>query len=466
MKLSAAGVFGASYTGWMNVLAGHAAATGATSQGKAKAAILLWLAGGPSHKETWDLKPDSKSPGEFKPIATSAPGVKISEHLSKLAKLMNYGAIIRGMSTGEGAHPRASYNMHTGYREGQGGLVYPSIGAIVSHEMGKKDFPLPNYVSIGGRSFGSGYLGPKNQPLIVNDPNRGVEDLKPVVASGQLDKRFGLLEEMEKAFYGNYQTDNINDHKTTYARAVSMMRSKEAKAFDLSQESSSTKSAYGSSQFGQGCLMARRLVEVGIPFVEVSLGGWDTHQDNFNRLKNTLLPPLDTGASALIADLKTRGLLDSTLVIVMGEFGRTPNINARAAAATTIRAAGRSPCSAAASRAAWSTAPPTRKAATVVEGKTSTIDFMATVCKLMGIDFTKEIETATKRPVRIVDKGAKAVDAIIVVVKYIRGTLAFETKKARGNPLAFCVGFRIQWIIVSSVEPLIGATPMGIASSS
>jgi hypothetical protein len=416
LKLSAAGVFAAPYTGWMNVLAGHAAAaTGPASAGKAKAAILLWLAGGPSHKDTWDMKPESKGAGDFKPIDTSVKGLRISEHLSKLAKVMHHGALIRSMSTGEGAHPRASYNMHTGYREGQGGVSYPSLGAIVSHELGKTDFPLPNYVTIGGRSYGSGFLGPKHQPLIVTDPNRGVEDLRPVVGGGQFDKRFGLLEEMEQAFYHNYQADNINDHKTTYARAVAMMQSKEAKAFDLSKETSSTKATYGSSRFGESCLMARRLVEAGIPFVEVSFGGWDTHQDNFDRLKNTLLPPLDAGASALIADLKSRGLLDSTLVIVMGEFGRTPNINARGAKP------GRDHYP-----RAWSLAmfgggvkggtvygATDKEGAAVTEGKTSTIDFMATVCKLMGIDPNKENETPTKRPIRIVDKGGKPVDKII-----------------------------------------------------
>ena len=234
--------------------------------------------------------------------------------------------------------------MHTGYREGQGGVVYPSLGAHMSKEVGKKDFALPNFVSIGGRATAAGFLGPKHQPLIITDPNRGVEDLKPIVAAGQFDKRVGLLDEMEKAFYHTYQADNINDHQTTYNCAVAMMQSKEAKAFDLSQEPSNIKSAYapaqpaerpmkggggGGDNFGLGCLMARRLVEVGIPFVEVAIGGWDTHLDNFGRLKTGLLPKLDTGASALIADLKERGLLESTLVIIMGEFGRTPNINAR-----------------------------------------------------------------------------------------------------------------------------------------
>src|SRR5262249_25960709 len=158
------------------------------------------------------------------------------------------------------------------------GVVYPSLGAHVSKELGKKDFALPNYVAIGGPSYGAGFLGPKHQPLIVTRPEAGGEDLKPVVPANQFTRRVGLLEEMEKAFDHTYQADNINDHQTTYQRAVTMMHSKEAKAFDLSQESAATKAAYGSDAFQQGCLMARRLIEVGIPFVEVTLGGWDTHQ--------------------------------------------------------------------------------------------------------------------------------------------------------------------------------------------
>ena len=415
LKLTSMGVFSASCTGWLNVLA-NAAATGATAgPSKVKSVVLLWQSGGPSHKDTWDLKPESKGAGEFKPIATSAPGIQISEHMPKIAKVMNHGAIIRGMSTGEGAHSRASYNMHTGFREGQGGLVYPSLGAHVSKELGKKDFPLPNYVTIGGRSYGAGFLGPKHQPLVISNPDRGVEDLKPVVSGGQFDKRMNLLEDMEKAFYHTYQADNINDHQTTYSRAVTMMQSKEVKAFDITNEPTALKDAYGSDTFGRGCLMARKLVEVGIPFIEVNIGGWDTHLDNFGRLKTTLLPKLDAGAATLITDLKEHGLLESTLVIVMGEFGRTPNINTRGAMP------GRDHYP-----RAWSLGmfgggvkggvvhgKTDKEGAVVEEGKTTTLDFMATVCKIMGIDYTKENETSTKRPIRIVEKGATPVAAVI-----------------------------------------------------
>jgi len=414
LKLSAAGVFGASYSGWMNVLAARAAETRANPKAKAKACILLWMDGGPSHKDTLDLKPESKGAGDFHPIKTSAPGIEISEHLPGVAKLMHHGAILRGMSTAEGAHPRAKYNLHTGYREGQGGLVYPAIGAIVSSEVGRADFPMPNYVTIGNRSFGSGFLGPKHQPLMVQDPVRGVQDLASAVKGQQFDNRVSLLQELESAFYHDYQADSINDHKTTYARAVSMMQSGEAKAFDLSLEKSETRSKFGGTKFGEGCLMARRLVEVGIPFVEVNLGGWDTHQDNFARVKN-LSGQADTGLSALVTDLKDRGLLESTLVIWMGEFGRTPHINNRGAkpgrdhyprAWSLLMMGGGVKGGTVYGRT-------DKEGAAVEDGKTDAKDFLATVCELMGIDYTKENDTPTRRPIRIVDKPGKPVKAVI-----------------------------------------------------
>ena len=414
LKLSAAGVFGASASGWMDVLSARAADTRTNPKARAKHCILLWMDGGPSHKDTLDLKPQSKGAGEFKPVSTSAPGVEINEHWTNMSKLMHHAAILRGMSTAEGAHPRAKYNLHTGYREGQGGIVYPSIGSIVSQEVGRGDFPMPSFVSIGNRSYGSGFLGPKHQPLIVQDPARGVQDLASAVKGTQFDNRVSLLQELEAAFYHDYQADSINDHKTTYARAVSMMQSREAKAFDLSAEKPEARSAYGASRFGDSCLMARRLVEVGVPFVEVSLGGWDTHQDNFERVKN-LTGTVDKALSALTTDLKDRGLLDSTLVVWMGEFGRTPNINARGAKP------GRDHYP-----RAWSLmmlgggvkggtvyGKTDTEGAAVVDGKTNAMDFLATVCELMGIDYTKENETPTKRPIRIVDKAGKPVTAVI-----------------------------------------------------
>lgn len=416
LKLSAAGVGVATSSGWLKVLADQAAAAPKTPR-KVKSVVLLWMDGGPSHKDTFDLKPDSKGAGEFKPVKTSAPGVEISEHFEKLSKLMHHGVIVRSMSTPEGAHPRAKYQLHTGYREGQGGLTYPSLGAMVSSEVGSHDSAVPNFVSIGGRSYGSGFLGPKHQPLIVTDAARGVEDLKLVTTEKQFSNRLDLLQEMEKAFHGEYHAGAITDHKTAYDRAVKLMHSKEAKAFDIALEPAASRERYspaanegkagkgGGSRFGDGVLMARRLVEVGVPFVEVSLGGWDTHTDNFTKVKNNS-HQVDAAAGSLIADLKERGLLDSTLVIWMGEFGRTPNINTRG------DKPGRDHYPKAWSLAMWGgglkggrvVGKTDKDGATVEERKVTTQDFLATVCELMGIDHTKKNETANGRPVTLVEK--------------------------------------------------------------
>ncbi|MGL4423871.1 MAG: DUF1501 domain-containing protein, partial [Gemmataceae bacterium] len=327
LRLGAASALGLGMSGWMKVLARHAANT---PRKPAKSCILLWMDGGPSHKDTFDLKPNSKGAGEFKPISTSAPGIQISEHLPKLATHMHEGAIVRGMSTPEGAHGRAKYYIHTGFREGQGGVTYPSLGSIAAKELGKRDAAVPNYVAINSRSYGSGFLGPKHQPLLVQDPDKGLADLKSIVSESQLSKRMSLLTEMESAFFREHGADSITDHQTVYDRAVALMRSKEAKAFDIGLEPAATKSKYGSGKFAEGVLMARRLVEVGVPFVEVALGGWDTHMDNFDRVAK-LSAQVDAATSALLSDLKERGQLDSTLVIWMGEFGRTPQINTKGA---------------------------------------------------------------------------------------------------------------------------------------
>ncbi|HET6573853.1 MAG TPA: DUF1501 domain-containing protein [Fimbriiglobus sp.] len=404
LRLSAAGVGTVSLSGWLKVLAGHTASEGSSpSARKHKSCILLWMDGGPSHKDTFDLKPDSKGAGDFKPISTSALGVQISEHLPQLAKRMHHGVLVRGMSTPEGAHPRAKYNLHTGYREGQGGLVYPSLGAIVSAEIGDPKAAVPNFVSIGNRSFGSGFLGPKHQPLIVTTPSRGVEDLKAAVTDRQFANRLGLLDQMEKAFYHEYRAGAAVDHKTTYERAVGLMKSKEAKAFDLSREPSAAKEKYGSGRFAEGVLMARRLVEVGVPFVEVTLGGWDTHQDNFARVKS-LSGQVDAATAALLDDLKDRGLLDSTLVVWMGEFGRTPGINPTGgrdhfpvAWSTVLAGAGVK-----GGQAVGKTA---EDGMTVADHPVSVVDFLATVFSAVGVDPSKENNTPEGRPIVLVKGG-------------------------------------------------------------
>jgi uncharacterized protein (DUF1501 family) len=410
LKLSAAGVTGAAFSGWLNILAARAAET----RQRTKSVVLLWMDGGPSHKDTWDLRPGTDHGGPYREINTNVNGIRISEHLPKMGELMNHGAILRSMSTAEGAHARAKYNLHTGYREGVGGLVYPSMGSIVAKELGSQEAAMPNFVSVGNRSFGAGFLGPRHQPLIVNDPARGVENLRSTLNTQQFDNRVGLLDELEQGFNRTHQASLAQAHRTTVNRAVTLMRDTGTAAFDISRETAAARAGYGTSKFGEGCLLARRLIEAGVSFVEVTLGGWDTHQDNFERVKN-LSTQVDAGMSQLIKDLKDRGLLDTTLVIWMGEFGRTPRINAR----------GPKPGRDHYPRA-WSAAMfgggikggqvigrTDAEAATVAERPITTLDFMATVCNIVGIDHNKQNHAPNGRPVRIVDRGSNPITQLL-----------------------------------------------------
>jgi uncharacterized protein (DUF1501 family) len=407
MKLSLAGVMGTSLSQWLPILASRAAETNTRAK---KKCVLLWMDGGPSHKDTFDLRPGTPNGGPYKQIQTNVNGIQISEHFPKLAQLMNHGAIIRSMSTGEGAHGRAKYNLHTGYREGQGGVVYPSIGSITAKELGDRNSPLPSFVSIGNRSYGSGYLGAHFAPLVVNDPARGVENLRSATSTEQFNNRVDLLSELEQGFHRTNPSLVAAAHRTTVQRAVTLMRDAGAVAFDISRESESAKARYGGSKFGEGCLLARRLIEAGVDFVEVSLGGWDTHQNNFERVKQ-LSAQVDPAMSALVGDLKERGLLDNTLIIWMGDFGRTPNINARGAqpgrdhyprAWSTVLMGGGIKGGQVIGRT-------DDNAATVVERPVNTLDFMSTVCKIMGIDYEKQYQAPNGRPIRIVDKGANPI---------------------------------------------------------
>jgi hypothetical protein len=410
LKLSAAGVMGASASGWFDVLAARAAET----RRQHKSCILLWMDGGPSHKDTFDLRPGTAQGGPFQQIQTSVNGIQISEHFPRFARQMQHAAIIRSMSTGEGAHGRARYYLHTGYKEGVGGLNYPSLGSIASMEIGDRNNPMPNFVSIGNRSYGAGFLGPRHQPLIVNSAARGVDNLRPLVAEQQFSNRVGLLDELEQSFHRTHEAGTSLAHRTTYQRAVTLMRDRGARAFDISGESQATRTAYGSGAFGEGCLLARRLVEAGVTFVEVTLGGWDTHQNNFNRVRQ-LSQQVDPAMSQLITDLRERGLLDTTLVIWMGEFGRTPRINNRGAqpgrdhyprAWSSVMVGG-------GVRGGQVIGRTDAEAATVAERPVSTLDFMATVCRVLGIDHNKQNQSGNGRPVRIVDRGANPITQLI-----------------------------------------------------
>jgi hypothetical protein len=407
LRLAAAGVFGGTLSGWLPVLAARAA--DAKAKARAKACIVLWMDGGPPHTDTFDVKPDVPECGIYKDIPTAVPGIRVSELLPRFAGQMKHAAVVRGMSTVENEHLRARVHLRTGYQSGQGGLTYPSLGSIASEAIGDPDFPVPSYIAVSDvrdRSHGPGFLGPRHQPLFVRDPNKGVENLKAMVPPAGVDGRLGLLDELEKGFAGEYQVPLSDAHRSVYGRAVQLMRTEKAKAFDLSLEPMKTRTAYGDGTFGQGCLLARRLVETGVKFVEVSLGGWDTHFENNEAVKK-LCGPLDRAMSALVSDLHDRGLLDSTLVIWMGEFGRTPTFKgkgrdhyAKAWSAVFMgggvgggRGVGRTD----------------RTGAAVEDRRVSAADFFATVCDRLGIDYETERDTPGGRPLPRVEKTGRPV---------------------------------------------------------
>lgn len=401
LKLSAAGVLSASASGWFGALAVHAAA--AAAQGKKhKSCILLFMGGGASHTHTFDMKPG----GPYKAIASNVPGIQVSEYLPKMAQQMDKCAVLRSMSTGEASHQRAKYLMHTGYRQGAGGVTYPSLGSIVSNELGDGRAELPNFIAVGNSSFGAGYLGARLAPLVISNPDKGVENLKPVGELSHLDERAALLADFDKDLQVRLNSNPLDAHQKGYQRAVALMHSTKAKAFNLDEEPAALREAYGSSSFGKGCLLARRLVEAGVPFVEVGRGGWDTHGQGNAKQKNAI-EGTDGSWAALLADLKDRGMLDDTLVIWMGEFGRTPDdgSNHYAKAWTTV-------LSGAGLKTGQVIGRTDDKGMTVEDQPISVVDYMTTICKALGINSEKEYETRGGRPMRLVDKGGKVVDQL------------------------------------------------------
>ncbi len=293
--------------------------------------ILLWMAGGPSQFETFDPKPGTDNGGPTKAIETSVPGIQIAEGWERTARVMEDVALIRSMTNREGSHPRATYQLHTGYIP-SGSVKHPSLAANIAKEIADPQFELPAVVTVGGGralgGTGAGFLGVDYEPFLVASPGQLPANVAVPVREPRFDRRLGLLDELETEYAQRGGGAVVKDHQQLYQKTAKMVLSEQTKAFDLSAEPESVKSQYGNSQFGRGCLLARRLVEAGVTFVEVSSGGWDTHQDNFDRTK-TLAGQVDPALAGLIADLKTRGQLERTLVVWMGEFGRTPRVNPR-----------------------------------------------------------------------------------------------------------------------------------------
>ncbi len=293
-----------------------------------KACILIWLGGGAPTIDMWDLKPGSKNGGEFKPISTKGD-LQICEHLPTIAQNMDALSVVRSMSTREADHMRGAYFMHTGYVPNPT-VVHPTFGSVVSYEVGAKreQLEIPSFVAIGNGGMSPGFLGMSHAPFTVDAGGRIQNADMGSVQPGRMEARLSMLGAIEDGFIKSNRGDAGQAHKDVYGKAVNLMKSEQMRAFKIDEEKPEVREAYGRGGFGDSLLMARRLVEVGVPFIEVNtLGGWDLHNDVFNTLKTQKLPMLDKGIGSLVADLKQRGMIDNVTIVCMGEFGRTPRIN-------------------------------------------------------------------------------------------------------------------------------------------
>lgn len=373
---------------------------------QADSVIVLWLAGAPSQFETFSPKTKSKNGGTTKAIQTNVAGIELAENLPLLSQQMDKLTLIRTLTSKEGNHNRASYLMHTSYPP-TGVVKHPSFGAITAKELGgAKEFDLPYFVSLTGPSYSAEFLGKEFSPYVIKDVTKPLQNIAKFkdVDDTRFSERMKLLNQMEDSFYKEKGLEDIKEHQLIYEKSVKMMNSPLIKAFDISEEPDVLKKAYGENDFGKGCLMARRLVETGVKFVEVTLDGWDTHQDNFTRVSN-LCKKLDPAFSTLVQDLSQRGLLDKTLVLCMGEFGRTPNINGNEgrdhypdAFACAIAGGG--------IRGGRVYGETNDDGNQIVSNPVTPGNLFATLSHRLGIDYNKVIHSPQGRPLKYVNEGS------------------------------------------------------------
>jgi hypothetical protein len=406
---------GLSLSGWLSSVAAQTA----NDPQRKRSCILLWMSGGPTQTDTFDPKPGHANGGPFAAIPTSAPGIRISEHLPRVAAQMDRLAVVRSMRTREGDHARATYHLRTGYVP-MPPIEFPTLGSLVAREHEHTESDLPSYVSIAPQSFNPaalspGFLGPRYAPLVVGqdtgDGYSGTDGALRVqnasrpagVGRERFEERLELLHEMEADFLRTRPGSGTASHRTAYNRAERLMSPSAVRAFDLNQEPARVRDAYGRNRFGQACLLARRLIERGVPFAEVSLGGWDTHDDNFSAVRN-LCGVLDPAWATLLADLRQRGLLDQTLIVWMGEFGRTPIINPRQgrdhypAAWSVVLGGGGIRGGQVVGR--------TSPGGDAVEDRpVSVADLMATICLGLGLDPARQNMSGVGRPIRLAEPG-------------------------------------------------------------
>ncbi len=400
LRLCGAGFAGLSGSGILRTLGLNAA----EMKRQGRACIMVFLNGAPSQMESWDPKPGQENGGPTKTIQTTIPGVAFAEYWPKLAKSKEI-SVIRSLAGKEAAHDRGRYHLKTGRRL-TGTKNFPHFGSIVADKLGDPEAEVPNFVSIGN-TLSSGFLGVKVSPFIVSRAGLLPKNVRATVPLGRLSRRLDLLMEQDRDFARAGAEDIAAEHIELYNRANKLMTAKRLKAFTLNGESDATKKAYGTNPFGQGCLVARRLVESGVPFVEVQRGGWDMHSNLWQKMPQAA-GEVDQGVSQLLTDLKQRGLLEKTLVLCLGEFGRTPKINQRTPEVgrdhwarnfnMLIAGSGIKP--------GVCVGKTSDDGMEIVDRPVEVDDLYQTMCRVLNIDADEEMYTPEGRPMRIVDAGA------------------------------------------------------------
>jgi len=379
------------------------ASAAATLRANNKRCVLMWMGGGPSTIDLWDMKPGAATGGPFRAIRTSGD-VQICEHLPLTARVMDRLSIVRNMSTREADHDRGRYYMQTGYVPNPS-IQHPSYGSVIAHELAeyRQGLEIPPFVSVGGANEGPGFLGLSWAPFNV-DSNGRIQNLTANVDAARMQRRLASLQMLESNFISENRGVAAAEHAKVLDKTLQMMTSQQLQAFNVSEEPTDMVERYGNNNFGRSCLLARRLVEANVPFVEVNLGGWDNHDNIFPTLQNERLPQLDRGMSALVEDLTQRGLWEDTVVLWMGEFGRTPRINGGAGRDHWARC--------------WSVVTggggmkggiavgQTNEDGTQVDGPSySSEDLMATICQAMGISLSTTFQSTSGRPMKIANGG-------------------------------------------------------------
>ena len=373
----------------------------------ARNVIYLYMTGGMSHLDTWDPKPDNKDVmGLTKTINTNVDGIRLSENLPLMARQADKIAILRGMNSTQGAHEQGQYYQRTSYTM-RSSIKHPSMGAWLEKFQGRGNPTLPGSVMIGNdsRHPGSGFFEAKFAPLMINDPETGIANVRTNswFTEGRMLDRLQVAKQLDAKFAATYNVKNVRAYSDMYDDAIKMMKSEELKAFDLDAEDNKLREKYGRDRFGQGCLLARRLVEHGVRHVEVTFGSWDTHNANFTRVPE-LADELDAALSTLLQDLDSRGLLQETLVVLATEFGRTPEINANdgrdhhAPGFSCVLAGG-------GVRGGQVWGATDENGHKVADGAVSVPDFNATIAYALGLPMDTVLYSPSKRPFTVVDKG-------------------------------------------------------------